>query len=416
MTEYRGKRCQICIGCGRCAPESEALHVVTESFLRPKSGAERSVEMGACGQRAGLHPESRKGDFVLADIGTTTIAMELYDMQGRKKAQHVCANPQRIFGADVISRIQAAENILQRRQMQTQVRSVLEEGIREFDKQSTGIERMYIAANTTMLYLLCGHDPGPLGYAPFRADHLESERLWIGGTETVTLPGFSAFVGADVLSGVLACGMGQEDKLSLLIDLGTNGEMVLGNRTKMVATSTAAGPAFEGMLQKDRKVVWGADIVDIAAGLLTRGIIDETGLLTDAYFETGIQVADILLSQEQIRQLQTAKAAVAAGIRMLMKAYGIRSMAEIDRVYLAGGFGYFLKEESAIRIGLLPKESAGKIVAAGNTALAGAYAYHYDEAADAGIKEILEHTQVINLAETDGFSEQFVENMYLRSF
>ncbi len=416
MTEYGGKRCQICIGCGRCAPGAETLHVVTESFLRSESGSECPAEMRACGQRAGLHPEGRKGDFVLTDIGTTTIAMELYDMQGRKKAQHVCANPQRIFGADVISRIQAAENVLQRRQMQTQVRSVLEEGIREFDKQSTGIERMYIAANTTMLYLLCGHDPGPLGYAPFRADYLESERLRIGGTEAVTLPGFSAFVGADVLSGVLACGMGQEDKLSLLIDLGTNGEMVLGNRTKMVATSTAAGPAFEGMLQKDRKAVWGADIVDIAAGLLTHGIIDETGLLTDAYFETGIQVADIRLSQEQIRQLQTAKAAVAAGIQMLMNAYGIRSMAEIDRVYLAGGFGYFLKEESAIRIGLLPKASAGKIVAAGNTALAGAYAYHYDETADAGIKEILAHTQVINLAETDGFSEQFVENMYLRSF
>lgn len=419
MPEIRGRRCQVCIGCGRCVDVTKKLHVVTESFLKPEVTGEGKLyqkfkSMGDNTVLTAYSPAIAEGDFVLVDIGTTTIAMELYDAVGQKKSQYVSPNPQRIFGADVISRIRASENVMQRRQMQTLVKSVLEEGLKEFQKLSDTIEKMYIAGNTTMMYLLNGHDVQPLGYAPFRADFLQGEELMISGIKAVTLPGLSAFVGGDIVAGILASGIHRHEEISLLIDLGTNGEMVIGNKEKMIACSTAAGPAFEGMLQDKTKPVWGADIVDIVAELLNQGIIDETGLLQETYFETDVIVADVHVSQGQIRQLQTAKAAIAAGIQVLVENYGLKSTSEIDKVYLAGGFGYFLKEQSAITIGLLPEELKGKVVAAGNTSLAGVYYYHYAHDVNMETEQIIHDTKVINLAETEDFSEKFVENMYLK--
>lgn len=422
MPEIRGRRCQVCIGCGRCGEVPTDLHVVTESFLKPEVKAgnmtsnelEISIESDSSAESGEARAISAEGDFVIVDIGTTTIAMELYDAVGQKKSQYVSPNPQRIFGADVISRIRAAENVMQQRQMQSLVKSVLEEGIKEFQKLSDTIEQIYIAGNTTMMYLLNGYEVQPLGYAPFQADFLQREELLIGGIKAMTLPGLSAFVGGDIVAGILATGIHRRQEIGLLIDLGTNGEMVLGNQDKMIACSSAAGPAFEGMLQNAAKAVWGADIVDIAAELLKQGIIDETGLLQDEYFEKGVTVAGVPISQAQIRQLQTAKAAIAAGVQMMVEKYGLESAADIDRVYLAGGFGYFLKEQSAITIGLLPEKLKGKVVAAGNTSLAGAYYYHYAQDAELETEQIRHITRVINLAETEGFSELFVENMYLK--
>ena len=266
-----------------------------------------------------------------------------------------------------------------------------------------------------MLYLLCGHDTQPLGRAPFQADFLESEELQIEETKAFTLPGFSAFVGGDIMAGVLASGMYKQKEISLLIDLGTNGEMVLGNEKKMLACSTAAGPAFEGMLQAQGKAVWGADIVEYVAGLLEKGIVDETGLLIEPYFTEGITIAGIQITQEHIRSLQTAKAAIAAGVQMLVKKYGLTGAEEIDKVYLAGGFGYYLKEESALTIGVLPEALRGKIQAVGNSALAGCYYYHFAPRALSETKEIRNITKVLNLAELDEFNESFLESMYLRS-
>lgn len=146
----------------------------------------------------------------------------------------------------MISRIQAAENPLLRLQMQQAARRVLEQGMAHFRQQGGNPERLVIAGNTTMLYLLMGHDPAPLGRAPFHAAYLTQEKLVVDGVDTVTLPGLSAFVGADIAAGMLACGMDRAEDVTLLVDLGTNGEMVLGNRDKMICCGTAAGPAFEG--------------------------------------------------------------------------------------------------------------------------------------------------------------------------
>ena len=339
------KKCVVCIGCGRCGENPRDLQIITDSFLKSELLSVDSAD---------------KGSFVIADIGTTTIAMEVYDELGKKLGQYVKPNPQRVFGRDVISRIQAAERPLVAKQMQGLVKQELMQGLEEFREKGIDIRNIYVAGNTTMLYLLLGYDPTELGYAPFKASHLESEEIELGEWIAHVLPGLSAFVGSDILAGILASGMAKKESISMLIDLGTNGEMVLGNCEKMFACATAAGPAFEGMLEEGRKALWGADLVKIIAELLDRGILDETGLLAEPYFKEGVTIAGVQITQEHVRNLQTAKAAIAAGIEILAKEYGI-TIGDIEQVYLAGGFGYFLEEEPAIGIGLLPRDLRGKV-------------------------------------------------------
>lgn len=392
------RKCVVCIGCGRCGEYGKDLQVITDSFLKLELLSADTAD---------------KGSFVIVDIGTTTIAMEAYNSSGMKQAQYVQANPQSVFGRDVISRIQAAENPIPAKQMQGLVKQVLLQGLEELQKKVPDIRKVYVAGNTTMLYFLMGYDTNELGYAPFCASRLERAETSLGEWKAVCLPGFSAFVGADIAAGVLATGMAEKESVSLLIDLGTNGEMVLGNGEKLLACATAAGPAFEGMLVDGRQTLWGADLVKAVAELLDKGILDETGLLAEPYFKEGVTVAGVQITQEHVRNLQTAKAAIKAGIEILAEAYGI-AVEDIEQVYLAGGFGYFLEEESAIRIGLLPKALKGNVRAVGNSALAGCYAYHFDARAEQKITRIKELTQVINLAECEVFSQRFVENMYLR--
>lgn len=390
------KQCKVCVGCGRCGACVTHLQVITDSFLKSELlSTELSVD---------------KGSFVIADIGTTTIAMELYDTRGKKLGQYVVANPQRIFGADVISRIQAAESPLVAKQLQGLVKKVLQQGLEELQRIEPHIQKVYMAGNTTMVYLLLGYDARELGYAPFQARHLEGTGVKLGERNAYILHGLSAFVGGDVLAGILATGMVKKDSFCLLIDLGTNGEMVLGNRERLLACSTAAGPAFEGMLQANGQAVWGADIVKYVAELLEQGILDETGLLAEAYFEEGVTIGGVCITQEYVRNLQTAKAAIAAGIQILVREYGI-SLSEISEVYLAGGFGYFLEEKAAMKLGLLPKELQGKVRAVGNTALAGCYRYHFEETGEKEVAKIKAITRVINLAEAEGFSEEFIARL-----
>lgn len=393
---YQGNRCQICTGCGRCAPAGileEGMRVVTSSFCLPVKEAVKKPGR----------------ELAVADLGTTTIAVEWYDRQGEKQGEYVCQNPQRVFGADVISRIQAAENPMFRQQMRQSVRRALSEGIESCRRQGGDPEQLIAAGNTTMQYLLLGHDPAPLGRAPFAAEHLSSEKLEIDGLETVTMPGLSAFVGGDIVAGILACGMDREPGISLLVDLGTNGEMVLGNREKLLCCGTAAGPAFEGGGD-----IWGADMIALTAVLMERGLVDDTGLLAEPYFEQGISIGGVRISQERIRQLQTAKAAIRSGIDILAAAYGLGSLEQVEQVYLAGGFGYFLNVQAAVSLGLIPQKLEGRVTAAGNTALAGAWIYGNSAQGRERAERLCSVAQVLNLAECQGFESGFVDAMYLR--
>lgn len=399
----RGTRCRICTGCGRCSGVNTGkVHIVThspetETIPFPMQSMER---------------------LVTVDIGTTTIAMQLYEKNGTETDYFAAVNPQTAYGADVLSRIQAAGNRADAMRMKQMVEMVLRRGLTGFRKYLKQGERfrMVLAANTTMVYLLQGWNPEELGHAPFHVSHMEPVETQIAGVPCYIFQPLSAFVGGDILAGMQAIHMMEREGITLFIDLGTNGEMALGNKEHILACSTAAGPAFEGGVNKG---VWGADMVSLIARLLRENILDETGLLADPYFDEGIMIGDVHITQQSIRAVQLAKAAIAAGIRILISEYGI-SWDEIARVVLAGGFGYYLNPADAVQIGLLPKELEAKTVAGGNTALAGAlcmgrkWMENPNQCPFDVNKRKFPTVSIINLAAAKGFEERYIQSMNLQ--
>ena len=409
----KGRRCVICTECGLCPGVSPANRMKGIRVLT-KDGFSRSAI-------------SLKNDqnlrVIVADVGTTTIAMELCAEDGSTRDSYVKINPQVEFGRDVLSRIEAARDPQILDKMQDMVKSALAEGAERFLKCLKPEEKpfMVVAANTTMSYLLMGWDPRELGQAPFLARHLDGASFELPVGEKIIschlLPGFSAFVGSDLYAGALACGMATSKELSLLVDLGTNGEILLGNHDGILATATAAGPAFEGGANRG---VFGADLVKYLATLRREGLLDDTGLLAEPYFTRGVRIGNLVLTQETVRNLQVAKAAIMAGIQVLLRRAG-KGMEEVDRVILAGGFGYFLNPEDASEIGLLPAGLKEKAISGGNTALAGAkrsaerllQVEEGLEGAKATYKDFPD-VKVINLAMEDDFQDLYMNSMEIK--
>lgn len=349
---------------------------------------------------ADVYGSTVKGGYVIAvDLGTTTIAMQLRDMDTGETVDIYCGmNPQRIYGADVLSRIQASCEG-HREALRQCVWEMLERGTRQFVKvvEPVDIKCICVAGNTTMEHLLMGYDVSSLGRSPFTpvAIGLQMVEGPLGIPLYIT-PGISTFVGGDITAGMYALGMlpemekiqcseegyveecvteecmtGHRKDIRLLIDLGTNGEMVITGGTDMLVTATAAGPAFEGGTEK---AVVGTDMIAVTDSLKKRGILDEEGLLKEPYFTEGIMVhtqkGEFRLTNRDIRALQMAKAAVRAGVEILWEQMG---RPKIGQVYLAGGFGYYLDVEAAFSIGLLPRDMRGHVRAVGNTSLEGAF-------------------------------------------
>ncbi len=320
---------------------------------------------------------------VIVDIGTTTIAMQMIEVEsGHVLDTFTCLNPQKAYGMDVISRIRAGMDG-KGEILQELVRNALAEGIREMkenveDGGTCNLEGIFLSANTVMGHLFMGYSVETLGKSPFMPMNIKRDGLDWMGVPTVLVPGISAFVGGDIVSGLYACGLCgcQENGKWLFLDLGTNAEMVMGSGNRVAATAAAAGPAFEG---RGKEGMTGTERIAAIASLLEQGIVDETGLMAEAYFETGIEVTmerkasgiQARIFQEDIRDIQMAKAAVRAGIHFLMKHLAIEGYEEIERVYIAGGFGFYLNKKAAARIGLIPSEWQEKAMAAGNTSLAG---------------------------------------------
>lgn len=407
----KGVRCRICTGCGLCpgiAPgqprtggkEGGTMQVLTDSaFTQNLAAAFKG-----------------KVRLVTADLGTTTVAMLLHGTDGTAEDRHLAVNPQTVYGADVISRIRAGEDRDKAEDMRRMILQVLEQGLERFRKRLSGQEslRMVLTANTAMTYLLMGWDTSELGRAPFRASRLEGGDITIGGVPCFVFPGVSAFVGGDITAGMYACGMGEQEEIMLLIDLGTNGEIVLGNRARRIACAAAAGPAFEGGVNRG---VWGADMISRIAALRREGLLDETGLLAESCFESGVRVGNVSVTQEAVRAVQLAKGAIAAGIETLLERYGITAE-QVDRVVLAGGFGYYLNPEDAALIGLLRPELARKAEAGGNTALSGALKAGVKlicgaAASTEELQKLIRGTKAVNLAEEADFAERYVRAMGL---
>lgn len=416
LYQKAGNRCLVCTGCGRCPGVTPGISVVMEQMpLVPPQERRRAIEQRLALERQNVRtqcgcPERKNenGDIgafraVFADIGTTTIAMQLLGEDGNVEDSFAKVNPQTAYGADVLSRIRAARDREAAEEMSRMVREVLEQGFGRFQKRLSQGESLFavIAANTTMVYLLMGYDAEELGQAPFTVSHRESIRTRIGQVPCVIFPALSAFVGGDIVAGIHACGMKDADRPILLIDLGTNGEMVLGNRERLLACATAAGPAFEGGVNRG---VWGADMIRLLAELKKAGLLDDTGLLAEPYFESGVRAGNVLVTQESVRAVQLAKGAIRAGIDILTETYGI-TYEEIDRVILAGGFGYYLNPQAAVQIGLLPQELAARSFTGGNTALAGGFMW------GGGIDWA--EPEIINLAQVPGFEEKYINSLNL---
>lgn len=354
--------------------------------------------------------------FVTTDIGTTTLVMQKRSvLDGSVCAVYKAVNAQKCYGADVISRMEASMHG-NREDLSNLIRGQIQEGFTTLGLDD--ISFMVVAANTTMVHLLMGYDVSSLSKAPFLPKTLDEIETDIADIPTYIMPGFSAFVGGDIFSGLLALGMKNvdltsdrvfehlRDKLILLLDLGTNAEMALIRNNRLVATSAAAGSAFDSIADVG---IYGADIISFLYRLLQEKKIDEHGTLQGEWFEKGVPyVVDedkdvntgidaIYITQKHIRQMQLAKAAVRCGIDYLVEKFGC-TMQEIDHVYVAGGFGYYLDIEAAFGVGLLPEAFQKKTTACGNTALSGAAWYGYSK-----IKKNLDDETVVNSKDqTDG--------------
>lgn len=388
----KGTRCTICTGCGRCFGEVKEDTRILSFSDTEKENLQLSFPV------------------ILVDIGTTTIAMVMVGTDGSAIDSYAVLNPQGKYGADVISRIAASKDPQTLKAMQDLVISEIKNGLYKFSVHQNFKEcEIFTSANTTMTYLLRGLTPAPLGTAPFTADHISEDALGISvsGKEFKAhiLPGFSAFVGSDIYAGVLAAKLCSSDKYKLLCDLGTNGEIALGNKDHLYVTATAAGPAFEG---GPCKGIWGADMISLTSRLLKGGYMDSTGLLKDPYFDEGIDIGSVHITQDSVRALQLAKGAVFAGIKIICERASV-SFEDIDEVILAGGFGYFLKPSDATSIGLIPGQLSGKCTSGGNTSLTGALNYATGE-------RITVKPTVINLAEDPAFNDLYMNALNFPKF
>ncbi len=352
----------------------------------------------------------REGLGIAVDLGTTTIVAQLLDQErGTVLAVRSALNPGTAWGSDVMSRIQTACDPGRRQELVAGLRRAVGDLVRGLAAaarpDTRPVESIVIAGNTVMHHLFCDLDPAPLSRAPFEPAHPEERRLrarelgWpVAGDPLVRfLPCLGGFVGSDALCGILATRMLEREQPSLLVDLGTNGEIVVGNQARALCASTAAGPAFEGgqigmgmrastgaisevALAGGRfrcqvignvtaRGICGSGLVDAIACALDAGWIEASGRLTGGADTLEI-MAPVRVSQQDIRQLQLAKAAIAAGCRILLHRFGLSHAAEVP-IFLAGAFGNYLNRASARRIGLVSAPDT-RLHPAGNTALMGA--------------------------------------------
>ncbi len=373
------------------------------------------------------------------DIGTTTMALKLYDLKsGTLLASAARTNPQTAVAADVMGRIGAAlHGALPRLQrMATDaVQALLLDACQKAGVPDADVESLVIAGNTTMLYLLTGRSPLTLSRAPFEADHLFGEWVDLLGRKAYLPPCMNAFVGADITCAVLSSNMCATPQQALLADVGTNGEIALWKDNVLHVTSTAAGPAFEGagihmgcgsipgaidsVWLEDGVVtthtigdapavgVCGSGLVDAIAVLLQTGDVEDTGAANSPRFDLANGVH---LLPGDVRSVQLAKAAIAAGIRTLMHTAAVVPD-DLQVMYLAGGFGSHLDIASAVRIGLIPEALEGKVRVIGNASLTGATELLLNTARMPDLDRIAHSARHVELGGNPWFNEAYMEEM-----
>jgi len=392
-------------------------------------------EMPVLGDETAFAFVPQTGLGIAVDLGTTTIAVQLLDLaDGHVLAVKTALNAQARHGADVLSRVayalQGGQDELQRlirEQIAAMIGDMLQEPLR----------RVVLVGNTVMHHLFCGIDIAPLATHPFLPRrpgrvNLPPGILGLGSeTEVVFLPCIGGLVGADILAGVIATGLHVREELSALIDLGTNGEVVVGRGGQLLCTSTAAGPAFEGArISMGMRAASGAiDAVEVrdgvlscrvigggtARGLCGSGLVDAVvaglelrSIQPGGKLAAALPLADgVTLSPPDVRELQLAKGAIAAGLRILAARFGAVP-SDITRLYLAGAFGNSIARTGARRIGLLRLEE-NRIVPAGNTALQGAKRALFADLQD--WEALAQRIGHVALNEEPSFEDVFTEEM-----
>lgn len=352
------------------------------------------------------------------DIGTTTLVIGLFNINDKTDiGTYVILNKQRIYGRNVIDRIKAASEGKAYILREIIIKEILK-GIKELvkDIELNKIKKTAIACNTTMSHILLNYPCNNLGiypYTPYNIKHITKPFKEIFESDLLDvnvniLPGISTFVGGDIVAGMYYTEFYNSNDINILIDLGTNGEMAIGNKDKILVTSTAVGPAFEG-----GSIAYGVDAIAIIADLLQDNIIDETGLLIDEYFDKGYIIDEeknIKLTQKNIRDIQLAKAAVRAGIEVLMKNYKT-NYNNINKIYIAGNFGYYLDTKKAAYIGLIPEEFSTKALTLGNGALEGAKKYLFNKSDNKELEQLVRISSEITLSKDEYFNDLYIEYM-----
>ena len=413
------------------------------------------------------------GFGLAVDVGTTTLAGYLYDLTDRRLlATAACENPQRVFGTDVVSRVDAALHGQDKRLRQVIIGAI-------GDLQATVCEKAgispadvgdrVIVGNTAMITILCGRSTASLAAAPFSSTHETDERRplsdfgWSGpdGSIVHLPPCPAAFIGADTVAALLAADLFSDGRPTvtrptLLADIGTNGELVLVTPDGLLACSAAAGPALEGagiacgMVASTGAVsqvamlgarmcitvigggnargLCGSGLIDLIAGLGAAGVLDREGRLREDghAFVDNVRAADgqpafflpdtdVCLTQDDVRAVQLAKGAIRAGIETLLSAAQITE-GEVDRLLLAGGFGSRLSAPSAAAIGLIPPALSARTEAIGNAAGAGACRLLLDPNAAEDARAIGRQLRVLTLSDQPTFESDFIRFMRFDTF
>lgn len=404
---------------------------------------------------------------IVVDIGTTTLVASLVDLNTGNELQTASSlNPQAIHAQDVLSRIKLASeenglNILYKEVIE-EITGLIDEVSVRTKTSKENIYEIVFSGNTCMLHIAAGINPYSLGKFPYTPEirggsHIKASdhNISIAKEGIVYLPPvISAYVGADITSGILASQIHKKAGVILFVDIGTNGEMVISRDGRLTATSTAAGPAFEGMnitcgmradkgavelfdMEDDYSIrlevigdtaavgICGSGLLDIVGELVAAGVIKRNGKFVDAENgeippvlagklvkldgKTVFKVTEkVFISQNDIRQVQLAKGAIRAGIEFLLESIGVTA-AEVDSVLIAGSFGYHLRAKSLINIGLLPRQFDGKIQFIGNTSKSGGRAFLLNKGYRRELEQLVKEVEVVELASYKNFDRVFIK-------
>lgn len=405
--------------------------------------------------------QNQNGFGIAVDLGTTTVVASLYHLNnGQKVSMAAIENPQVVFGADVLSRMEKVlqGNNLISEKIQKGLLSLFEQLIRNAKIQKEDVNRIVIAGNTSMLSILTKQDVQSIVKPPFMPNELfgkmKKATEWnldgFGEIPVWILPCISGYIGADTVASVCATEMSKSNGNCLLIDAGTNGEIVLKTNDSFYACSTAAGPAFEGvgltcgMASKEGAIshvhimnddfqyevigntsaqgICGSGMLDFLAIFVKIGVLDKQGIFktsghpfeeymeqTEQQIVFRIPHTELIITQEDIRQIQMAKAAIASAILSLLKVANVQTQ-EIETIYLCGGFGTGLSVSSAQTIGMIPIHCP-KIVAAGNASLAGAQQLLLQSELQCGMIKVTDNMKVIDLNNQENYMKMYIDNI-----